>query len=186
MPEARRIIILACCLLATLIGTEEALADPTLNRRILQIEHVRIDSTKSFAEVEAAFEGTVPQLDPSIADALADGEEKRAETLARRSDLFLFLKRDHGALLKITGEQRKAVQYEIGNPFTATKMTRRELPAALYAPLRVVLYENATGGATFEYDQPSTLFGQFGDETVAEVGRELDGELERALLRALQ
>ena len=63
-------------------------------------------------------------------------------------------------------------------------MTRHQLPAALYAPLRVVLYENAAGGATFEYDRPSTLFGQFGDEQVAAVGRELDVELERALRRA--
>ena len=29
-------------------------------------------------------------------------------------------------------------------------MTRHQIPAALYAPLRVVLYENAAGGATFE------------------------------------
>jgi hypothetical protein len=186
MPEARRVFILASCFLATLIGTKSVLADPILNRRVLQIEHVKIDSTKSFAAAKAAFEGAVPQLDPSIAEALTEGEEKRAETLAGRADLFLFLKRDHGALLKITGEPRNAVQYEIGNPFTATKMTRRQLPAALYAPLRVVLYENAAGGATFEYDQPSSLFGQFGDERVAEVGRDLDAELERALLRALQ
>jgi hypothetical protein len=181
-----RVIIVASCFLAALIGTEAAWAEPTFNRRAMQIEHVRIDSTKPFAAAEAALEGTVPQLDPSIVEALAKGEEKRAETLAARSDLFLFLKRDHGALLKIAGEPRKAVQYEIGNPLTATKMTRRELPAALYAPLRVVLYENAAGGATFEYDQPSTLFAQFGDEAVAAVGRELDAELERTLLRALQ
>jgi uncharacterized protein (DUF302 family) len=78
------------------------------------------------------------------------------------------------------------MQYEIGNPLTATRMTRREVPAALYAPLRVVLYENAAGGATFEYDKPSTLFGQFGDEQVTAVGRELDAELEQALRRAAE
>jgi hypothetical protein len=38
-------------------------------------------------------------------------------------------------------------------------MTRRETPAALYAPLRLVLYENAAGRATYEYDRLSTLFG---------------------------
>jgi hypothetical protein len=40
---------------------------------------------------------------------------------------------------------------------TATRMTRHQIPAALYAPLRVVLYENTAGGAIFEYDKPSTL-----------------------------
>jgi len=89
-------------------------------------------------------------------------------------------------LLRITGRPRKALQYEIGNPLAATRMTRHQIPAALYAPVRVARYENAAGGATFEYDKPSTLFGQFGDEQVTAVGRELDVELERALRRAAE
>jgi hypothetical protein len=36
----------------------------------------------------------------------------------------------------------------------------------------------------FEYDQPSSLFGQYGDERVTQVGRELDDELEQVLLDA--
>ena len=72
-------------------------------------------------------------------------------------------------------------QYEIGNPLTAERMTRRVLAAALYAPLRVVLYEDVSGRAIFEYDLPSSLFRQFGDERVARVGRELDAELEAVL-----
>ena len=80
---------------------------------------------------------------------------------------------------------RKAVQYEIGNPLTATRMTRHRMAAALYAPLRVLLYENETGRAVFEYDGPSSLFGQFGDERVTAVARELDASLERALLKAI-
>jgi hypothetical protein len=43
-------------------------------------------------------------------------------------------------------------------------MTQHELPAALAAPLRVVLYENRAGGATFECDRTLSLFGQFGEE----------------------
>jgi len=78
----------------------------------------------------------------------------------------------------------RAVQYDIGNPLTATRMTRHQLPASLYAPLRVVLYENEDGHAIFEYDRPSSLFGQFGDERVTAVGRELDASLERTLLKA--
>jgi uncharacterized protein (DUF302 family) len=125
-------------------------------------------------------------LDPEISVALAHGDEQRAKDLERGADLFIFLKRDHGALLAIAGGPRKAIQYEIGNPLTATRMSRRQLPAALYAPLRVVLYENAARTATFEYDKPSTLFGQFGDEQVTAVGRELDAELARALRRAAE
>jgi len=79
---------------------------------------------------------------------------------------------------------RKAVQYDIGNPLTATRMTQHELRASLYAPLRVVLYENEAGHAVFEYDRPSSLFGQFGDERVTVVARELDASLERVVAEA--
>ena len=43
-------------------------------------------------------------------------------------------------------------------------MTQHQLPAALSAPLRVVLYENRAGRATFECDRTLSLFGQFGEE----------------------
>jgi hypothetical protein len=64
---------------------------------------------------------------------------------------------------------RNARQYDIGNPITA--MTRHQLAAAQYAPVRVVLYENEAGHAVFEYVQPSSMFGQFDDEQVSVVGR---------------
>ena len=44
--------------------------------------------------------------------------------------------------MQIFAGRRNALQYEIGNPLTASKMTRYELGAALYAPLRVVLFED--------------------------------------------
>src|SRR5262249_15391596 len=65
-------------------------------------------------------------------------------------------------------------------------MTRHQLAAALYAPIRVVLYEDDVGHGVFEYDQPSTTFGQFGDERVSAVARGLDAALERALLGAAE
>lgn len=183
---ATALIVPASLLLMMPTRMEVAMADPVITQRVLQIEHVKIESGKTFAEVEAALDRALPQLDPAIAAALTAGDEQRAQEIGRGAKLFIFLKRDHGALLRSAGRSRKALQYEIGNPLTATRMTRHQIPAALYAPLRVVLYENAAGGATFEYDRPSTLFGQFGDEQVTAVGRELDAELERALRRAAE
>jgi len=187
LPKAAALVILASfslTILPTRMGG--AMADSTVTRRTLQVEHIKIDSTKKFAEVEAALDSALPQFDPAISAALAKGDEQRAMHLEGDSKLFIFLKRDHGALLQITGRPRKALQYEIGNPLTAARMTRHQLPAALYAPLRVVLYENAAGGATFEYDKPSTLFEQFGDDKVTAVGRELDAELEHFLRHAAE
>ena len=159
---------------------------PSTVRRPVQMEHVAIEATKPFEAVKAALENLVPWLDPIISEALRQGDIARAkEALQRGPELAIFSARDHGGLLRIAGLSRKAVQYEIGNPLTATRMTRHRMAAALYAPLRVLLYENETGRTVFEYDRPSSLFGQFGDERVTAVARELDASLERALLKAI-
>jgi hypothetical protein len=63
-------------------------------------------------------------------------------------------------------------------------MTRHGLMAGLYAPLRVMLYENDAGTATFEYDLPSTLFGQFGNDSITAVAKDLDRTIQRVLLKA--
>lgn len=61
-----------------------------------------------------------------------------------------------------------------------------ETGSGLYAPLSVILYEDETGGPVFEYDKPSTLFGQVSDEQVAVVARGLDAALERVSGQALE
>ena len=162
------------------------MAKPSTVRLQVQVEHVRIEAAKPFADVKAALEALVPQLDPTIPEALRQGDIGRAkEALQRGPELAIFNSRDHGALLQIAGQRRNAVQYDIGNPLTATRMTQHELPAGLYAPLRVLLYENEAGRAVFEYDRPSSLFGQFDDERVTAVARELDASLERTLVSAV-
>jgi uncharacterized protein (DUF302 family) len=180
------IVFVGLSLTVLLTGMEKTMADSVVTRRVLQVEHITMKTTKKFAEVEAALERDVPQLDPAIAAALANGDEQRATELERGAPLFIFLKRDHGALLQVTGRPRKALQYEIGNPHTASKMTRHRLPAGLYAPLRVILYEDETAGSVFEYDRPSSLFGQFDDERVTEVGRYLDTALQAVLRKAAE
>ena len=160
--------------------------DPVITQRRIQIEHVRIEAAKTFEAVKAALEDLVPPLDPATPEALREGDIRRAkEALQRGPELAIFSARDHGGLLRIADLARKAVQYEIGNPLTATRMTQHQLPASLYAPLRVVLYEDEAGHAVFEYDRPSSLFGQFGDERVTAVARELDASLERVLTQAV-
>jgi hypothetical protein len=160
---------------------------PIITKQTIAVEHVRIESEKSFADVRAALERTLPQLDPSLVKALGEGDVERVSREKKEGpELSIFLVRDHGALLKIAGKARNALQYDIGNPVTASLMTRHRLAAALYAPIRVVLYENDAGHGVFEYDQPSTTFGQFGDERVTVVARGLDAALARALTRAAE
>jgi hypothetical protein len=63
-------------------------------------------------------------------------------------------------------------------------MTRHQLSAGLYAPVRVYLREDAKGGVAFEYDRPTSTFGQFGDPGVDSVAKELDELLEATLSAA--
>ena len=166
---------------------EHTMSQISVTSRTIPVEHIRIASQRPFAEVRRKLEASVPQLDPSIAEALARGDQKRMQDYEENGPkLSIFLAREHGALLQIAGGKRNAVQYEIGNPLTATKMTRHRLPAGVYAPLRVVLFEDEQGRGVFEYDRPSSFFGQFGDERVTEVGRYLDATLEAALRNAAE
>lgn len=158
---------------------------PSVTSRMIAVEHITILSERSFTEVRQKLEAALPMLDAGIADALRTGDQSRARDYEENGPkLSIFIVRDHGALLQIAGGRRNALQYDIGNPLTASKMTRHQHPAALYAPLRVVLFEDEQGRGIFEYDRPSSFFGQFGDERVIEVGRYLDTALAAVLQNA--
>jgi uncharacterized protein DUF302 len=157
----------------------------TTSRKAYEVIHVVIEASRPFEKVRLALETIVPPIDPEIPVLLQDGlTDRLRQRLEAAPELSIFLMRDHGMLLGIYGKSRKAVQYEIGNPLTASSMTCHQLAAANYAPLRVVLYEPDDGGSCIEYDLPSSLFGQFGDDRVTQVGRGLDDALDRVLRMA--
>jgi uncharacterized protein (DUF302 family) len=151
----------------------------------ITVEHVTIRSSNTFAAVRAALEARVPRLDDGYATLLRFGLADRArQELEAAATLSIFGHRDHGALLAIAGLKRQAIQYDIGNPLTASLMTRHKVSAALYAPIRVLLRESPEGEVAFEYDRPVSTFGQFSDEAVDSVARKLDENLENVLRKA--
>jgi uncharacterized protein (DUF302 family) len=151
----------------------------------ISVEHVTIRSNHPFGVVRLKLEGLVPKLDEGIFTLLQFGESKRAlQEMEALPTLSIFLVRDHGALLSIAGLKRHALQYEIGNPFTASKMTRHQISAALYAPVRVLLSESTDGLVTFEYDRASSLFGQFASKQIDIVAEQLDQDLQSTLTAA--
>ncbi len=164
----------------------QATTPASIRSQTIAVEHIRISSERPFTEVRRKLERTVPKLDVGIAEALRGGDQERVKDYEENGPkLSIFGQRDHGALLQIAGGRRNAVQYDIGNPLTASTMTRHQLPAALYAPLRVVLFEDEQGRGIFEYDRPSSFFSQYGDERVTEVGWHLDAALEAILRNAV-
>jgi uncharacterized protein (DUF302 family) len=168
-------------------ATTAWVAEPKVNRHNIEVEHIRIDCAKSYGEVRSALE-KLPRFDDRIRALLYFGEIERVREELKKiqgdAGLVIFSIATHGDWLQIVSGNRRAVQFVIGNVLVSTQMTRHELAAGLYAPLRIMLYENKAGTATFEYDRPSTLFGQYGNETVTAVAKELDQKIHSALIKA--
>jgi hypothetical protein len=126
------------------------------------------------------LESTLNFLNPEYAGGVIS-EPKKVElylqSLEGSVDLIIFNIENHGALLNIYNKLRKAKQYVIGNPLIAIQMTSYDVRAALYAPLRIIVYEDDSGKAFAEYDLPSSLFGQFGNDKILQVARGLDAKL---------
>ena len=143
-----------------------------MNDSRFTVDHVRLATDKPFEDVAKAFERQLGRFDPDVYKALAasgdaEGAKAKIEAMAGPSGFMLFGTHDHGALLRLAGQKRKAIQYVVGNPLFALQMTQHDIRASLYAPLRVLIYENEEGKTCVEYDKPSSLFGQFNDDRIA-------------------
>jgi uncharacterized protein (DUF302 family) len=155
------------------------------------VDHVRLETDKHFEEVTGAFERQLGRFEPGVYQALVEGGDAEAarariEAMAGPSGFMLFGTQNHGALLRIARQQRKAVQYVVGNPLFALQMTQHDIRASLYAPLRVLIYENEEGKTCVEYDRPSSLFGQFGNDRISPTAAMLDRKLEALVAAALE
>jgi uncharacterized protein (DUF302 family) len=154
------------------------------------VDHVCLATDKPFEDVAKAFERQLGLFDPNVLSLLAAGADTeegkaRIEAMAGPSGFMLFGKTDHGALLRIAGQKRKAIQYVVGNPLFALQMTQHDIRASLYAPLRVLLYQNEEGKTCLEYDRPSSLFGQFGQAEITVTAAMLNHRLDALVSAAI-
>ena len=162
-----------------------------MNNSRFTVDHVRLATDKPFEDVTTAFERQLGRFDPDVYKALVasgdtEGTRARIEAMAGPSGFMLFGTQNHGALLRLAGQKRKAVQYVVGNPLFALQMTQHDIRASLYAPLRVLIYENEEGKTCVEYDRPSSLFGQFGDDRIAPTAAMLDRKLAALVAAAVK
>jgi hypothetical protein len=98
----------------------------SMNESRFMVDHVRLESDKPFEDVAKAFERQLGRFDPGVAKPLIAGgaiEETRAkiEAMAGPSGFMLFGTSDHGALLRLVGQKRKAIQYVVGNPCSPSR-----------------------------------------------------------------
>ena len=163
----------------------------SMNITRVTVEHVCVVADAPFDKVAKAFEEQLGQFDPNVYKSLKEGKDAdsvraQIEKMAGPSGFMLFKTSDHGALLRLAGQKKKALQYLVGNPLFALQMTQRDIRAGLYAPLRVLIYEDEQGKTSVEYDKPSSLFGQFGNAKVTDVAVMLDRKLEQLIAKAMQ
>ena len=162
-----------------------------MNDSRFTVDHVHLATDKPFEDVAQAFERQLGRFDPDVYKSLAaggnaEGAKAKIEAMEGPSGFMLFATHNHGALLRLAGQKQKAVQYVVGNPLFALQMTQHDIRASLYAPLRVLIYENEEGKTCVEHDRPSSLFGQFGNAEITAVAVMLDGKLEALVTKAIE
>ena len=146
-----------------------AIAGPANEFRIsttsVVTDHVTIETSTPYRLVTSRLADEVKRFDDGYRKLLEDNkiDELRTKlTQGLEPDGFMIhFVAEQGDLLALQGRRQHGNVYYLGNVLAAAQMTKLNFGAALYAPLRLNIYENARGGTTFEYDKPSTQFGQF-------------------------
>jgi hypothetical protein len=147
---------------------------------------VDVATGMAFDEFRAAFEAAAPKADVAAAYRIIDSGGTWDDVLAAAAanapnDLMVYWTID-ASLLTVAGYSRtRAVEYLLGNHTIAETMFRHDPRALLYAPLRVLIYEDADGNAVFSIDQPGKAFGSLGIEDVTEVGEGLNRKVANLL-----
>jgi Domain of unknown function DUF302 len=139
-----------------------------------------------FDDFRAAFEHAAPAADvAATARLIANGgnwDDVLAAAAANApNDLMVYWTIDAAPLFTVAGHRTRAVEYLLGNHTIAETMFRHDPKALLYAPLRVLIYEDADGNAVFTMDQPSRAFGSLGIDDVTEVAKGLDRKVANLL-----
>ena len=145
----------------------------------ITIEHVVVASNQPYEKVIDALEARLGPAEnweeivrPLIA-ATASWElvTQTIEEHIGASGLTIFSKIEYSPLLSLAGKTSRATQYTIGNPLFATQMTRHMPEAALYAPLKVVVYEDEEGRTFAAFDSFTSLLVQYQHEEITQVAQ---------------
>ena len=158
----------------------------------ITIEHVVVESNLSYEQVKASLEarlgvaGDLNELRRQLAavntpwEQVMQAFEKRLGT----SGFSIFTKVEHGDLLSLAGRPRRVSQYAIGNPLLAIQMVERVPEVALYAPLRLAVYEGDGGRTLVAYDRFSSLLAQYDNAEISPIARLVEQKLEALVAEA--
>lgn len=85
---------------------------------------------------------------------------------------------DQGNMLKMTGLDMKGTLFLVGNPNVGKQVFEKDPAAGLYLPVRVYIYQSASGQTFISYDKPSVLLKQFNNGAIDQTAGMLDQKLD--------
>jgi uncharacterized protein (DUF302 family) len=179
-------------LILTLTGCNSAAdAKKPSTAKEYAVKRVVVPTDKSFDQVREALESGLKKadyatLEKMVAERTPAEAAKAMAALAGPSGLMILGDSDYGSLISPAGSGRKARLYQIGNPLIAQRMAAVDPAMGLYVPIRVYLYEDKGGKAWLEYDQPSSVLGQFGSADIDKVAKLVDEKFERLTRKAAE
>jgi uncharacterized protein (DUF302 family) len=143
---------------------------------------VRYDSDKSYDELLAALLadiGDKPVLINDVATSTGDWQsyQERVESHVGPSGFMLFALLDHGAWITKAGIDRKGMRVILGNPLIAITMLRHDVSAGLFAPVEVLVMDEAEGHSSLTYVKPSSLMVVEPNQELLSAAQELDRKL---------
>jgi uncharacterized protein (DUF302 family) len=157
----------------------------------IPVERFSVTSSNTFEAVVAALEAAVGQPNlvefaKAIKAARTFGELERAvEPGLGRTGLMMFMKLDHGAILrKETGlDIPKIVRFVIGNPLIMKEMVKHVPDAGSYAPV-TILVDERRDGVHLSYDSMVSHLRPYGNPQALAVARDLDSKIESLILES--
>jgi uncharacterized protein (DUF302 family) len=144
---------------------------------------MRFDSDKPYGElIDALFadigETPVPIDEfPSMSQTWEEYKHQ-VEPHVGPSGFMLFSVFDHGAWIRSAGIDRKVLRVILGNPLIAITMLRHDVTAGLFAPVELLVVEEADGRSSLSYVRPSSLMVIEPNAPLLAAAQQLDAKLE--------
>ena len=158
----------------------------------ITIEHIVVASDRSYEQVIEALEAQLGlradwekiTRDSKTTNVSWEQAVQIVEQQLGTSGFTIFSKIEQGSLLTLAGKPTRAVQYAIGNPLLAIQMIEHAPEAALYAPLRLAVYENRAGKAFVAYERFTSQLAQYPNPEIAPVAQLVEQKLEELVAKA--
>ena len=160
------------------------ISDVSMTKQAYPINLLTFNSRKPFDEVISDFEKQLGRFDQNQALSLPTSFQDYVKRTEGSSGLMILTMLEMSVLPELASSSTPARQYLVGNPLIASKMASHDTLAALYAPIRVLIYTHE-GKTCISYDQPSTTFGRLGSNDILQTAKDLDEKFEALVRKSL-